>query len=449
MKPLQYLAYFTLSTILFACNTSPDNEYADTNVAVNIDTNKKEPIAQTEPLEILAEQPIDMTKIDSLFELGTTVSTSSIVQGNTSFAMDLFKQIQDKPIRNLVYSPYSISNAFAMLYGGAKEETADQIQKILHFPSPNTKSFHEAFAQLNELAIVESKDAITLRSANKLWFKDGFNPKDGFAEMTKAFYQSDLDFFKGAESGSQKINDWVSEQTNEKIQNIISPSHLRIADLVLANAIYFYGNWQNEFDPENTSPDTFFSTPTPVTTDFMNARVYAGVLPLDWANVLVLDYKDQAASMLIVLPNEEVSLEKVIPHLSAEKYLEWCTKIGPSRKEVYLQLPKWKITPPSIPLSDHFLKMGLDLPFNKGNTAPNFNNIAPNLFLSNILHKAMIEVNEKGAEAAAATTATVGTRGIYHPQHININRPFLYFIKDNTTESILFMGQVIDPSKSE
>lgn len=389
---------------------------------------------------------IDLSKIDSLFEIGDTISPTSIVHGNIHFAIDLFKEIQ-RPNKNLIYSPYSVSTAFGMLYGGAKKETADQIQKVLHFPSTNTKLFHQAFGQVNQSILSASKDAITLHSANKIWFKDGFVAKDGFTEMTSAFYHSDLGYYKNAQSGSHKINNWVSQQTKEKIQQIIKPSDLANASLVLANAIYFYGNWAEQFDTENTRKDTFWNNQKPIVTDFMKEKINIKTGNFETVDVFVLDYKDETTSMMIVLPNEDVPLEEVIAHLSIDSYLEWCNRLRAT--EVNVHLPKWKLTPPNIPLSKALITMGLDIPFNQGSTTPNFNNIAPDLYVSSVLHKAMIEVNEAGAEAAAATTIIAETRAAIMPQIVNINRPFLYFIKDNATQSILFMGQIIDPSKEE
>lgn len=390
---------------------------------------------------------IDMEKINALFELGDTIPPTSIVHGNISFAIDLFKEIQ-KPKENLIYSPYSVSTAFGMLYAGAKKETADQIQKVLHFPGSNSQSFHKTFTQVNDCILKSSKDVITLHSANKIWFKDGFTATDGFIEMTKAFYHSDLGYYKDEKSGSEKINNWVSQQTKEKIQKILTPPDLAASSLVLVNAIYFYGNWAEQFDSENTRPDTFWNNQKPIVTDFMNKKINIKLGNFETVDVFALDYKGGTTSMMIVLPKEEIPLKDVLAQLSTESYLEWCRKFVSS--EVSMHLPKWKLTPPTIPLSEALITMGLNIPFNQGTANPNFNNIAPNLYVSSILHKAMIEVNEEGAEAAATTTITLlEKRAVQEVLPININRPFLYFIKDNATESILFMGQVIDPSKRE
>jgi serpin B len=126
--------------------------------------------------------------------------------------------------------------------------------------------------------------------------------------------------------------------------------------------------------------------------------------------------------------------------------LEWCKK--PSTKEVYIEVPKWKITPPSIQLSGALRAMGLEVPFSTQNA--NFGKITPsNIYIGKVIHKAMIEVNEAGAEAAAATVVIMPSRSVKEVQFLRLNRPFLYFIKDNATETILFMGQVVDPSKSK
>lgn len=394
-----------------------------------------------------SNRSVDMAKIDALFEAGDSISPTSIIHGNIHFSIDLFKKIQ-KPDGNLIYSPYSISTAFGMLYAGAKEETADQIQQVLHFPSPNTKSFHQNFTLVNDRILAASKDSITLHSANKIWFKNGFIAKEGFAEITKAFYHSDLGYYEDASNGSKKVNEWVSLQTKEKIQDIVKPDDLIASKLVLANAIYFHGNWAEQFDSKSTRKDTFWKQDKPIVSDFMNEKVTANIGKFENVDVLSLDYKGRTTSMMIVLPNEDVPLENVVTELSVEAYLNWCNKLDET--DMYVELPKWKFTPPTILLVKALKDLGLKIPFNSGLFSPNFENIAPEIYVGNVLHKAMIEVNEEGAEAAAATVIIMPSRsvGTVSP-HIKVNRPFLYFIKDNATNSILFMGQVIDPSKGK
>jgi serpin B len=388
---------------------------------------------------------IDMSKIDALFEAGDSVAPTAIIHGNIHFSIDLFKQIQQSD-KNLIYSPYSISTALGMLYAGAKEETADQIQQVLHFPSPNTKSFHQNFALVNDRILAASKDSITLHSANKIWFKEGFSTKDGFTEITKAFYHSDLGYYKDAISGSKKVNEWASLQTKEKIQDIVKADDLISSKLILANAIYFHGNWAEQFDSKRTRKDTFWKQDKPIITDFMDQEVTVNIGAFENVDVFSLDYKGKTTSMMIVLPNEDVPLENVVAELSMETYLNWCNKLDET--DMYVKLPKWKFTPPTILLVQALKDLGLTIPFSSGAVSPNFENIAPEIYVGNILHKAMIEVNEEGAEAAAVTVVVMPSRSIrVAPPSIKVNRPFLYFIKDNSTNSILFMGQVIDPSK--
>ncbi|CAA6799336.1 MAG: Proteinase inhibitor I4, serpin [uncultured Aureispira sp.] len=386
---------------------------------------------------------VDLAKIDALFETGDSISPTSIIHGNIHFAIDLFQEIQS-PKKNLIYSPYSVSTAFGMLYAGSQKETADQIQHVLHFPGANTKLFHKAFTEVNDLIFSASQDAITLHSANKMWLKEGFTANDGFSEMTKAFYRSDLGYYKDAKNGSDKINKWVSEQTKGKIQDLLKPADLEPSSLVLANAVYFYGNWATQFEPQNTYLDTFWNNERPIPTDFMNAEIKLKTGTFETVDVFVLDYVGRTTSMMLVLPNEDIPLEKVVAQLSVDSYLDWCKKLR--FEKIRLRLPKWKLSPPTIPLSEALIAKGLNIPFNQGATLPDFNNIAPNLYVSRILHKAMIEVNEAGAEAAATTSIVMEKRAIQAAFPVDINRPFLYFIKDNATESILFMGQVVDPS---
>ncbi|MCP4441407.1 MAG: serpin family protein [Aureispira sp.] len=426
---------------LTACNSDQPNV---SNVAL---VNNVEPEEEEEEEDL---GPVDSSKIDSLYEVGDTVAEMDLVEGNTQFAIELF-QAMNKPNENMIFSPYSITVALGMVYGGAKGETETQIRKTLHFPEGNVQSFHKALGTLNSKLLKETEGAITIKVANKIWTASGYGLKGGFVEMTKAFYESQAGTFSSKEEGAEKINAWAAKKTNDKIKDILKPSNLDGVRVALANAIYFYGTWDKEFDKEDTREGEFIlNDQSTVSVDFMNKELETRVVLEEDYRILELPYKDNKASMVLVLPNEGVTLQQVVANLDGgANYSIWRSNpLDAYEGNVLVRLPKFKIETPTMNLSNAFKeKLGMKIPFEGGADFTKMIRLA-DIFIGNIFHKAMIEVNEQGTEAAAVTVVTMEGRGMApKPLMFNANRPFMYLIKESSTNSILFMGQVVNPKE--
>jgi len=394
------------------------------------------------------ERPfIDTTKITAHFEKGNPISEEALVEGNSKFAFDLFKATHS-PTDNMIFSPYSLSSAFAMTYGGANNETEEAIQKALHFPEKNTIAFHEAVNLLNQKILTNTQDAITINTANKIWKIASFPVEEGYLEMSKAYYQSPVGTYTDNKDGTKKINDWASKKTNNKIKKLLDEPDLNNIQMVLTNAIYFFGSWDVEFEKEKTTKLPFtLEKGDSVITDFMIEEMPCKLMRHDDYSVLELFYIDKKASMLIVLPQENIKLSDIVPDLSSIDYKSWLEDL--QEQQCMVVLPKFKLEPPTTPLKNVLVsRLDMKTPFNVGSNA-DFGKLTPlaNIFIGNVFHKAFIEVNEEGTEAAAVTGITFEKRSIATPEPVIMNRPFLFMIKENSTNSILFMGQVANPRK--
>jgi serpin B len=378
---------------------------------------------------------------------------AELVAGNNDFAFALYPQISSGD-ENLFYSPYSVSIALAMTYAGARGQTAEQMASALHFTLPQDR-LHPAFDKLAlELeSRSESEDlppgqAFQLNVANSLWGQSGARFEQDFLDLLARNYAAGMrlvDYEKDAEGARKQINEWVSQSTNQKIKDIIPPGALdALTRLVLANAVYFKAAWMNPFEPDATKPDSFHLLDgTAVEASMMHAQPRLPVMQGEGYSAVELPYAGRQLSMLILLPDEG-KFEDVQNRLDAEMLnttlsaLEW--------SEVVLSMPKFKFEW-STGLTGGLAALGLSDAFDPASADFSGMDGARDLYISNILHKAFVAVDEAGTEAAAATVVIVGATAIQPtlPVEFNIDRPFFFLIRDNPTGTILFLGRVTNP----
>ena len=384
-----------------------------------------------------------------------------IVNGNNAFALDLYAQLKNNE-GNLFYSPYSISTALAMTYAGARDQTAEQMAQTLHFPeckgsdSPGwmrtTEQFHRAFGRvIDRLNQQGKKNDYQLSVANALWGQKGYPFLDSFIELNNQYYDArikQVDFVKETEKTQKKINQWVEDKTNEKIKNLIPQGALNaLTRLVLTNAIYFKGNWAEQFDKDMTkNADFFVSSDKTVTAPLMYQKEDFKYGQSDTLQLLELTYKGEDLSMLILLPKEKDGLADMEKELTTRNLAEWQKKMHKQEVEVFL--PKFKMTS-QFSLAETLEKMGMPDAFDVGKA--DFSGMTGNkdLFVSAVLHKAFVEVNEEGTEAAAATGVMMSLSMALEQPVFRADHPFVFIIKDNNTGSILFVGRVVDPTTGE
>jgi len=369
-----------------------------------------------------------------------------IVEGNTLFAIDLYKRLKTAE-GNVFFSPYSISTALAMTYGGAREETAKQMAVALHF-SLESETLHSTFADIQlKLNALQQEQKIQLSSANSLWPQDKYPFLKEYLEFTKKHYQTEItavDYVTNAGDAREKINSWVEEKTNNKIKNIISRPPDPLTRLILVNAIYFKGNWASQFKESATTKMPFYLKENrAIQAPMMHQKSKFTYSEDGNVQTLELPYSGQKLSMLVIVPKKIDGLQNLEETLTKDSLEGWTRDA--SERNVAVYLPRFKVTS-EFRLDEELKSMGIKDAFdmNKANFAGMDGN--PNwLYIGAVLHKAFINVNEEGTEAAAATGVRMGVKSAPEYVVFRADRPFFFLIRENDTGSILFMGRVINP----
>ena len=382
---------------------------------------------------------------------GTQAEESLLVEDNSAFAIDLYRKLGESN-GNLFFSPYSISTALGMTYGGARGNTAKQMAKVLRF-SLNQEDLHFAFSQLlSKLNKLQEAGNIRLNVANSLWPQQDYAFLDEYLSLVEQNYGVSIDpvdYKHAHENARAMINRWVEDKTQNKIKDLIQPGILNaLTRLVLVNAIYFKGGWQNPFKTERTklSPFRTFSGKS-VQVPMMTQRQILGYADLGSFQMLEVPYAGNETSMIVILPKANKDLKQLETRMSTERLSEWLNRLND--REVVVYLPKFELTS-TFRLDETLVSMGMSDAFNE--TKANFAGMDGNedwLHIGAVVHKAFIEVNEEGTEAAAATAVIMAARGTLSPPPVfRADHPFLFLIHEKQTGSILFMGRVSDPTVS-
>jgi serpin B len=411
-------------------------------------------------------QIVLMTLILGLFNSGcfaangTNPQIQAVASGNNAFAFNLYSQIKNLPeIKqaegNLFFSPYSISTALAMTYEGARGNTAGQMASVLKLPvegennSASREKIASAFGALQkQLQADKETSGYQLNVANALWGQQGYPFLPEFIELNKKYFESGLnevDFAK-SEEARKTINTWIEDKTNEKIKNLMPPGSIdALTRLVLTNAIYFKGDWAIKFKEENTKETDFHVTEQKtVKVPMMYQKESFEYSQLDNMQLLQMPYKGDKLSMLIILPKTIGDMSSIESSLNSQNLQLNIDKM--IKKEVEVYLPKFKMTCGTLNLTNILAQMGMKDAFSR---AADFSGMSgrKDLYISGVMHKAFVEVNEEGTEAAAATGVTMRLLSIAEPPPVfRADRPFIFMIRDNVSQSILFMGKVGNPT---
>ncbi|HUX17151.1 MAG TPA: serpin family protein [Phycisphaerae bacterium] len=380
--------------------------------------------------------------------VASTEDVQAVAGGCNRFAFDLYAQLRGAE-GNLFLSPYSISTALAMTYGGARGQTADQMAKVLCLPA-GVEAVHAAYGALqNDFNVAGEGGEFDLFVANRLWGQKGYAFLKEFLTLVEKNYGAGIkqvDFAGATEEARKTINAWVEKQTQDKIQELLPPGVLDAqVRLVLTNAIYFKGRWAEEFHKRLTRDEDFFLTPEKkAAVPMMHQTADFGYFEGDGLQALELPYRGDRLAMVVLLPKAKDGLAALEASLSADKVAEWVGKLH--RREVQVALPRFKTTA-EFSLKDTLVAMGMAAAF--GGDA-DFSGMtgAKDLFISAVVHKAFVDVNEEGTEAAAATAVVMGRAAMPEPAPVFCaDHPFLFLIRDTKTGAILFFGRILDPTK--
>jgi serpin B len=378
----------------------------------------------------------------------TTEGLGAVVNANNQFALELYSKLNEKDDGNIFFSPYSISTALAMTYEGAKGQTADEMQKVFHFPE-DANVRRPAFAKIYNLLNSGSKD-YKLNTANALWAQKDYAFLPEYLGLVEKYYggrTTNLDFIGETEKSRQIINTWVEEQTNDKIKDIIPPGTLSsLTRLVLTNAIYFKGTWVKEFEKSKTKEQNFkVSADKNVQVPMMRRTdkdAKFNYYENEELQVLEMLYKGEELSMLVLLPKDD-NLQKLEDSLTLEKIAEW--KNGLSERKIDVYMPKFTFETKYF-MANTLAEMGMPIAFSPEQADFSGMTGNRNLFISAVIHQAFVEVNEEGTEAAAATIVVMGKTSAGPMDYFRADHPFIFIIQERETGSILFIGRVVDPT---
>ncbi|MBN2360613.1 MAG: serpin family protein [Deltaproteobacteria bacterium] len=368
---------------------------------------------------------------------------SKLAESNNAFALDLYGKLAKEP-GNLFFSPYSISSAFAMTWAGARGATAKEMAKVLHFGKPD--AVHAGFDALNKELLGPAKPGYQLSLANKLFVQNGFKLLAPFTAITRDRYGAPIELVQfGPESTRLKINTWVEDQTGKRIKDLIPPGVLT-ADtaMVLVNAIYFKGTWIQEFDRDATKPAPFFAGGKTFDVPTMNGKKKARYGERDNVQVLELPYQGGDVTMLVLLPRAKDGLAALEKKLDAKAFEEYVATLQPT--EVNVHLPRFRLEQ-TLVLPDTLKAMGMKKAFVGGQADFSGMDGTRQLYISAAFHKAFVEVNEEGTEAAAATAVVMGRSASVEPPKpdFRADHPFMFALRDSKSGSVLFVGRVADP----
>jgi serpin B len=378
---------------------------------------------------------------------GTAGCAATIADGNNIFAFNLYAALRAQP-GNLFLSPFSIETAMSMVYSGARGRTAEQMAAVLHLPS-DPQQAQSGFAELlNALQAGAKSHGYRLDIANGLWAQKDYPFLPAYLDAMRSAYAAELDsvdFIHQAEAVRARINSWVASRTQDKIKDLFPPASFHSdTRLVLANAIYFKGAWARPFKPELThdAPFTVQGGST-IQVHMMEQQATFNYLDAGTFQVLELPYNGDTLAMDIFLPRKADGLAELERQLTAESLARSLAKFH--RESVRVALPRFTMTS-SFQLNRELAAMGMPLAFERGADFSGMSERGRELLLSTVVHKAFVDVNEQGTEAAAATGVGVVATAIVRHIDFRVDHPSLFLIRDLSSAAILFMGRLDKPA---
>ncbi|MEL6658497.1 MAG: serpin family protein [Bacteroidota bacterium] len=377
------------------------------------------------------------------FDCNEEPKACELTSANGNFAIDLYKTISGNEAddANIFISPFSISTALSMTMNGANGETLSEMQDALRVAGVSLEELNEAYQIL--LDVLPQLDPETqLKIANSIWHQEDYPVRPEFLDVNQEFYSSEVVPVDFAQSGViDDVNAWVAENTNDLITEALSELPAGVV-MLLINAIYFQGSWQTQFDAENTVSAEFNTPNGPVQAELMHQpETNMRYFETERFQAVDLPYGDSIFSMSVFLPKEGFEVQDVVSELSAENWANWLTQFTSTNIE--LLLPKFEMEY-EIKLKGTLPTMGMPTAFTD---FADFSQMIQGggVKIDDVIHKAFIEVDEEGTEAAAVTVVVVVETSAPQYPVFKADHPFFFVIHDNKTNSILFMGQLMNP----
>ena len=398
----------------------------------------------TFPLTFLScnKEPVETLPTDPV-QINLTTDQVSLIESENSFALDIFKKVIENSAEseNIIISPLSISSALSMTLNGANGATRDAMMEALRVNGLTPEIINNSYKNLTE-ALLNVDKRVLISIANSVWTENNFVVKKPFTDILTQFYNAESKSFDITDPLVPKqINSWIESKTNGLIKNMVDKLEDNTV-MLLINAIYFKGKWKSQFDKENTIQGSFYkpggiTAQVPMMKQTSDFKIYNG----EGFTLAEFPYGQANFVMDIILPDNNIGVNNMIPLISNNSFKGWLNQLG--QRKTDLTFPRFKYGYKKQ-LKDILIKMGMGIAFTENADFSNISDI--NLLINEVTHQAFIETNEEGTEAAAATIVGIGTTSMpVGPFVLNIDHSFLYIIRETSTNSILFMGRVVDP----
>ncbi len=397
------------------------------------------------PLIVSCEKQKDDSQVDR--KINITKTTEQIIKADNQFGFDLFQRVlaNDDTSDNIFISPTSVALALAMAYNGADGTTRTAMEETLRKNGLTAEEINQSYKSLID-ALKQLDPGVLLEIANSIWYRNDYEVLPDFINNIRTYYNAEVTSMIFNNAAKEIINAWVADKTHDKIKevlNFIPPD----AIMYIINAIYFKGVWKSEFEKKKTSDLPFYlKDGSAVQVPTMQQQDTYKYLKNDLFTAVELPYGSGNFSMVILLPEHGKTTDDIAAELNTENWNVWLTQL--SDKEVVLHLPRFKFEY-NKQLQNDLTDMGMGIAFSEN---ADFSKINPerDIMISRVIHKTFVEVNEEGTEAAAVTVIEfVGTSIVDEiPEYLNIDRPFLFVIKEKDTGAVMFIGRVNNPLKN-
>jgi serpin B len=380
-----------------------------------------------------------------------SASETRLVSVSNRFAFTLLREVARQTrdtLPNLFISPLSVTMALGMTYNGAAGTTEAAMRQTLALDPMTTPEVNAAFHGLIDL-LRGLDPRVRFQIANSIWYRQGFTVEPAFLDVNRTAYDArveGLDF--GSPAAPQRINDWVSTETQGRITKIVPTPLPSDAVMYLINAIYFKGDWTQQFDRARTRPEPFhLSDGTAVRVPTMSTDKPASILTYSDGSVQVADlpYGGRAFSMMVVMPRDSAAIDSLVQSLTADQWNGWVAGLDSASLDV--SLPKFTLTNDLL-FNSMLTALGMGIAFDcDPPEMADFTrmHVPQEVCITTVKHKTFVDVNEEGTEAAAATAVGIGVTSV--PQPIVVDRPFLFAIRENLSGTILFLGMITNPAQ--
>ena len=386
--------------------------------------------------------------ITSFTPVNLSADQKQLVVQSNAFGFEFFKKVNEisGSNTNMMVSPLSVSMALGMARNGAAGTTLDAMNGTLGFAGMSDAQVNESYQHI--IATFTSLDPkVKMQIANSTWYRNGFEVEPAFISTNRQYFNSEVTALDFADPAAvNTINGWVSDKTNKLIPTILDQIPAD-AVMYLVNAVYFKGQWKYQFETANTAQKPFIlPNGTVVQAPSMNQHATFQYFKGTGFEAIELPYNQGNFVMSVLLPDAGKSVGDIIPLLSQENWNTWSKQFAD--RDIQLQLPKFKYAYEEKEMKPILSGMGMGVAFDADQA--DFTRINPEggLYISRVLHKSYIATDEEGTEAAAVTAVEVGVTSAGPDQvyHFTVNRPFIYFIQEKSTGTILFIGNVMNPN---